>query len=283
MHEAYIRQAIESILSQDVDFSIELVIGEDCSSDRTRAVCEEIAERDKRVRLLQCERNLGATRNFTLALLACEGEYIALCEGDDYWTDPQKLRKQVKFLDGNPDYAGAAHQAITMRDGVNIGTFKENVPSVIRTENLIQGRLFHTASFLFRRPAIDLFINSPPVLSCDRLLNFCVSFLGKIKYSKESMCVFRVHDFGLSNTATIGQMKQDLLCIPYLSKIYPEFPRFQYLSYVYATIGLKKFARLDQKIYYFILFFIYSFSRFPDNLFDMYKYIKRKFINKFDW
>ncbi len=58
-HEVYIRQAIESILSQDVDFPIELVIGDDCSPDGTAAICEEFARRDPRVRLLSRERNLG--------------------------------------------------------------------------------------------------------------------------------------------------------------------------------------------------------------------------------
>ena len=265
-HELYIRQAIESILSQDVNFEIELVIGDDFSPDGTAAICEEFARRDKRVRLLSYERNLGPMPNFTRTLIECSGEYIALCEGDDYWTDPQKLRKQVQFLDENSDYAGAAHQANMIRDGVSLGSFKEDVPNALTTNDLIQGRLFHTASVIFRRRAVDLFIESPEVVSCDRLLNFCISFIGKIYYSPECMCVYRLHIGGLSVTASIEQMKKDLLCVEYLTLVYPKFPKYKYLSYVYATIGLKKAARIDQRIYFLLMSFIYSFSNFPNNI-----------------
>lgn len=265
-HAAYIRQAIESILSQDIDFPLELVIGDDCSPDRTGAICEEIAARDPRVRLLSRERNLGVMPNFTRTLLACTGEYVAVCEGDDYWTDPQKLRKQVQFLEAHPDYAGATHQSMVITDNAAVRTFKDGVPSTLTTTDLLGGRLFHTASVIFRRPVLKLFIESPLVLSCDRLLNFCISFLGKVHYSEECMCAYRLHGGGMSSNASMEQMKLDLNCISYLKQVYPAFPKYRYLSYVYATIGLCKAARFDQKIYYLSLFFIFSFANFPGNL-----------------
>jgi glycosyltransferase involved in cell wall biosynthesis len=265
-HEAYIRQAIESILSQDVDFPIELVIGDDCSPDGTAAICEEFARRDARVRLLSRERNLGVMPNFTRTLLACTGDYIAVCEGDDYWSDPQKLRKQVQFLDVHPDYAGATHQSMVITDNVAVRTFKDCVPSTLTTIDLIGGRLFHTASVMFRQPVLELFSESPLVLSCDRLLNFCISFLGKVHYSQECMCAYRLHGGGMSSNASVEQMKLDLNCISYLKRVHPAFPKYRYLSYVYATIGLCKAARFDQKIYYSSLFFIFSFANFPGNL-----------------
>lgn len=265
-HEAYIRQAIESVLSQDVDFPIELVIGDDCSPDGTAAICEEFARRDARVRLLSRERNLGVMPNFTRTLMACTGEYIAVCEGDDYWTDPQKLRKQVQFLDAHPDYAGTTHQSMVITDNAAVRTFKDSVQSTLTTIDLIGGRLFHTASVMFRQPVLKLFSESPLVLSCDRLLNFCISFLGKVHYSEECMCAYRLHGGGMSSNASMEQMKLDLNCIPYLKRVHPAFPKYRYLSYVYATIGLCKAARFDQKIYYLSLFFIYSFANFPNNL-----------------
>lgn len=265
-HEAYIRQAIESVLSQDVDFPIELVIGDDCSPDGTAAICEEFARRDARVRLLSRERNLGVMPNFTRTLMACTGEYIAVCEGDDYWTDPQKLRKQVQFLDAHPDYAGTTHQSMVITDNAAVRTFKDSVPSTLTTIDLTGGRLFHTASVMFRQPVLKLFSESPLVLSCDRLLNFCISFLGKVHYSQECMCAYRLHGGGMSSNASVEQMKLDLNCISYLKRVYPAFPKYLYLSYVYATIGLCKAARFDQKLYYISLFFIFSFANFPGNL-----------------
>jgi glycosyltransferase involved in cell wall biosynthesis len=265
-HEAYIRQAIESILSQEVDFPIELVIGDDCSPDGTAAICEEFVCRDPRVRLLSRERNLGVMPNFTRTLLACTGEYVAVCEGDDYWTDTQKLQKQVQFLDAHPEYAGAAHQSMVITANVAVRTFKDDVPPTLATIDLIGGRLFHTASVIFRRPVLNLFSNSPLVLSCDRLLNFCITFLGKVHYSRDCMCAYRLHSGGMSSNASVKQMKLDVNCVPYLKRLYPAFPKYQYLSYVYATIGLCKSARFDEKIYYLLLWFIFSFANFPSNL-----------------
>lgn len=265
-HASYIEQAIQSILSQDVDFSIELVIGDDCSTDNTAVICQEFAQRDARVRLLSRERNLGVMPNFTRTLRACEGEYIAVCEGDDYWTDPLKLRKQIGFLESHQDYAGSTHQAQVIIDNVPVRQFKESVSTTLTTTDLLGGRLFHTASVVFRRPVLDLFCNSPLVLSCDRLLNFCISFLGKIHYSEESMCAYRLHGAGMSSNATVEQMKLDLNCIAYLKLLQPLFPKYRYLSYVYATIGLCRVARPDQKLYFLMLSFIYSFANFPSNL-----------------
>lgn len=265
-HGAYIKQAVESILAQDVDFSLELVIGDDCSTDNTVAICQEFTQRDARVRLLPRERNLGVMPNFTRTLRACEGEYIAVCEGDDYWTDPLKLKKQIGFLENHQDYAGSTHQAQVIIDNAPVRQFKENVPATLTTIDLLGGRLFHTASVVFRRSMLDLFCNSPLVLSCDRLLNFCISFLGKIQYSEESMCAYRLHGAGMSSNATVEQMKLDLNCIAYLKQLQPAFPKYRYLSYVYATIGLCRAARLDQKLYFLMLSFIYSFANFPVNL-----------------
>lgn len=265
-HGAFIRQSIESILSQETEFDIELVIGDDFSVDGTASVCEEYAIRDSRVRVLPHDRNLGVMPNFTRTLNACRGEYIAVCEGDDYWTDPAKLRKQVRFLEAHPDYAGTVHQALIVVDDSPVRYFKDNVATDLGTNDLIGGRLFHTASVMFRRSVLDLFCNSPLVLSCDRLLNLCISFVGRIRYSDECMCAYRLHGAGMSSNATVDQMKMDLNCIPYLQRIRPSFPALRYRSYVYATIGLCRAARLHERIYYLFLSFVLSFANFPDNL-----------------
>ena len=278
-HEAYIRQAIESVLSQEVDFPIELVIGDDCSPDGTAAICEEIARRDPRVRLLPRERNLGVMPNFTRTLQACKGEYIAVCEGDDYWTDPLKLRKQVRFLDEHSDHAGAAHQSMVLIDDRAERLFRAAVPSTLTTKDFIGGRMFHTAAIMFRRPAVHLFSGSPPVLSCDRLLNLCISFLGKVHYSPECMCVYRRHGAGMSYNVSATQLKTDLNCVPYLAGLDRRFPKYRYKAYVYATIGLWKRSTVIQKITYTTMAAVYSFSFFPDNVVLAFQWLGRRLTN----
>ncbi len=97
-HEKYIRQCIDSILMQK-DVNFELIIGDDCSADNTRNILEEYKKNyPKIINLLSKTENLGVTKNIKRCLNAVKGEYVAFCEGDDYWTDPLKLLKQSNYL-----------------------------------------------------------------------------------------------------------------------------------------------------------------------------------------
>jgi len=104
--ENYIAQTIESILKQKTNFSFQLVVGEDCSSDNTRAVCEAFVQSyGHKVKLLPSpEKNMGLIANYMRTIKECDGKYIAICDGDDYWIDDHKLQKQVDFLEENPEY-----------------------------------------------------------------------------------------------------------------------------------------------------------------------------------
>lgn len=104
--EAYLPQALDSILAQQCDFDFEIIVGEDCSTDNTRKVCLSYqAKYPDKIRLLLHEKNQGLVENFFQLLEICRGEYIAKVDGDDYWCNPLKLQQQVAFLDQHPDYA----------------------------------------------------------------------------------------------------------------------------------------------------------------------------------
>jgi len=104
-HEDYIVECIEGALSQVVDFEYEIVIGDDKSTDKTLKICEEYASKyPEKIRLIKRDVNLGMMANWIDTIESCQGKYIAICEGDDYWTDPLKLQKQVVFLEKNEDY-----------------------------------------------------------------------------------------------------------------------------------------------------------------------------------
>lgn len=106
-HEKYIREAIEGVLMQECDFEIELIIANDCSTDQTDNVIQDILESHPKassIKYIKHNNNLGMMPNFIFALQQCNGQHIAVCEGDDYWTDPFKLQKQVDFLDNNSEY-----------------------------------------------------------------------------------------------------------------------------------------------------------------------------------
>ena len=106
-HEKYIRQAIEGVLMQQCDFEVELIVANDCSPDATDQIIKEIIQshlRSSWIKYICHDKNVGIMSNFIFSMQECKGEYIALCEGDDYWTDPLKLQKQFDFLDNNSEY-----------------------------------------------------------------------------------------------------------------------------------------------------------------------------------
>lgn len=126
--EQYIRQALDSILMQQVNFDYEIIIGEDCSTDGTAAICEEFAERIngltdermnglKEVHVYHHNPNKGLIGNWEFVLNHCHGEYIAMLEGDDYWTNPNKLQTQVDYLDEHPEMVLTFTSADTLYEG----------------------------------------------------------------------------------------------------------------------------------------------------------------------
>lgn len=109
-HEKYISEAIKGVLMQKTNFSIEFIISEDCSTDNTRKIVVEYANKyPEKIRPILPEKNLGMMKNFFETMQAASGKYIAICEGDDYWIDPLKLQKQVDFLEENPDCSICFH------------------------------------------------------------------------------------------------------------------------------------------------------------------------------
>jgi len=103
--EETIAQAIESVLSQEGNFSLEIVIGEDASTDQTRQICINYQQRYPGIiKLLLQEENQGVLKNFIDTIRLCKGEYIGICAGDDYWIDSQKIEKQLYFLQQHPDF-----------------------------------------------------------------------------------------------------------------------------------------------------------------------------------
>ena len=103
--ESTIRQTLDSILAQKGDFDLELIIGEDCSTDSTRSICEKyiVHRTPYTIRLLPNVRNLGIMANFARVMQACTGDYVGICAGDDYWCDEYKLQKQLDYFHSHPD------------------------------------------------------------------------------------------------------------------------------------------------------------------------------------
>ena len=114
-HGPYVRQCLESLLAQKVNFKYEIVVGEDCSQDGTREILLEFKEKyPDMFTLLLNDENQGTARNNHNIKLHCRGQYIATCESDDFWIDENKLQRQVDFLDAHPEYVGIASNYVNV-------------------------------------------------------------------------------------------------------------------------------------------------------------------------
>ncbi len=103
-HANFIAQAIEGVLQQKTNFPFELIIGEDCSTDGTREIVFEYQNKHPDIiRVITSDKNVGAKENSYRTRKACQGKYTAFCEGDDYWHHPEKLQKQVDYLESHPE------------------------------------------------------------------------------------------------------------------------------------------------------------------------------------
>lgn len=198
--ERYIATAIESVLAQQTDFPFEVVLADDRSTDGTGDICREYQRRYPGiVRLVHREKNLGAVPNYLETFKACVGEYVAFLEGDDYWTDPNKLQKQVAFLDANPEYAICCHNVIAVDDqGVSRGGLLRNVSETTTVKDLCRGDYISTPSCMVRNHLLDelpSWIYALP--GCDWALDLLHAEKGKIQFFPETMAAYRIHTEGI--------------------------------------------------------------------------------------
>ena len=114
--ENYIRETLDSIISQKTSFPIEIIIGDDCSTDKTKKILMEFCEKYSNISYVSHKQNKGIVENLLSILQIAKGKYIAISGGDDYWINPFKLQKQYDFLESKPDFAACFHNAIVKNE-----------------------------------------------------------------------------------------------------------------------------------------------------------------------
>ena len=228
-HGPYIEQAIESVMMQQTDFDFKLYIGEDGSPDDTAAICKKLhAKYPDKIALFLNEKNTGAHPNGIKMYHVCfdsGAKYTALIEGDDYWTDPLKLQKQVGFLEANPDYSICFHNVDILKKGsIEMSHLSLHVPETTTILDLAKRNYIHTCSVIFRN---HLFGDFPEYFATapvgDYYLHLLNAKYGKIKYFDAIMGVYRLH--GTSVWSSQQQHERELRWVTFLKRIRPEFPR----------------------------------------------------------
>lgn len=230
-HEPFLRQALESVLAQQIDFSYEIIVGEDASTDGTRRIVLEYEQRYPTIfRPIYQSQNVGMGANFQACLEACRGQYVALLEGDDYWTDPQKLHRQVAWLDEHPDFSlcfhlvedqyedGSRPNAVPhtfARDEYQFDDLLTPIYTVVSTGAIVLRNARPTwPAWLFTVKPIDF----PLVVLCAEL--------GPVKLLPQVMGVYRIHRGGIwSGAPRHLNIKSFLLMYEQLWRHYAATPR----------------------------------------------------------
>ncbi|WP_432409976.1 glycosyltransferase family 2 protein [Rasiella sp. SM2506] len=204
-HQEYIVECLESILMQKTTFPFEIILGDDESLDDTREICKQYASRypdtirlflRNRKDVIHINGNPTGRYNFIENLKACESEYIALCEGDDYWTDPLKLQKQVDFMEKNLDYGICFHKVAIYDESLKVLSHNvptRNVPTETSIIDLASGNYIHTPSVLLRNDF------NLPNWFCNTVIGDWTFYMiiikdRKIKKIDDVMAVYRKHD-----------------------------------------------------------------------------------------
>lgn len=216
-HSRFIRQAVESVLQQRVDFTVEILIGEDCSGDDTRAVLLALAgEHPGRLQLRLHNRNIGMSENYADLLSACRGEFVALLEGDDYWTNPQKLSRQVNFLVQRPECPLCFHDALVVGDftleSLRRHYCEPKPPKFSTFADLMVRNFLPTCSVMFRRALLQPLPNALRKLPMQDWPSWAlIARHGPLAFLDETWSCYRIHSGGAWSSQTTERQLRNAL------------------------------------------------------------------------
>jgi len=221
--ENYIEESIKGVLSQFFNRDIELIISDDCSPDNTEAIVQKIIHTHPNgswIKYIRHAENKGAIPNFAWSISQAKGKYIAICEGDDYWTDPLKLQKQIDFLENNKDYSIIYHKVKEINTSCNQADTILTSPDKEQTyelKHLAAKNFIHTPSVVFRKNFNEL----PPWIAYSPLGDYPLHMLnaqyGLIKYLPEEMAVYRVGNGIWSSQSRIHQIVNTMFTVKLLT------------------------------------------------------------------
>lgn len=203
-HAPYIKQAIESVLNQKHDYSFEIIIADDCSTDGTLEIAKEYQLKyPSAIRLISQPVNVGAAKNFMNLLSAAGGKYIAYLEGDDYWSNELKLQQQIGFLEEHPDYSICFSNVLEsfsedLHDPRNFLHGGSGSKSTTSINDLLYENYIQTASVVFKNKLFNYFPGwYAGLMPGDWPLHILNAQFGKIYYDDACMCVHRNYSDGV--------------------------------------------------------------------------------------
>ncbi|SEG31566.1 Glycosyltransferase involved in cell wall bisynthesis [Methylobacterium sp. 190mf] len=199
--ESFIRQTLDSILSQRTDFPFELIVGDDKSSDGTAEIIAEYATRHPNLVAILRPENVGVVKNLDDIAGRVSGEYVAICEGDDYWTDPDKLQRQFDYMQQRPEYTLCYHPVkVVYEDMPGVATiYPEHCAAQPTLSDLAVRNFIQTNSVFYRwryRGGERLEIGRG-IIPADWYIHLMHAEVGRIGFLPQIMAVYRKHAGGI--------------------------------------------------------------------------------------
>ncbi len=287
-HEPYLRDCLEGFVMQQTNFPFVAIVHDDASTDGSVAIIREYEEKYPHIfKPIYETENQYSKRDGSLdrimdeAINATGAKYVAMCEGDDYWTDPLKLQKQVDFMEANPEFSMCFHGAeIKNETDTKIITTCQNIEDKeYFTNDIFPGWVVPTASVVFRRLMVDIFPqlkNSYWIKYGDIVLFLKCTHTGRVWGMKDKMSVYRMTNNGAVVSQCLDPKSEEKVCnhyrflmmnFPQLDKKWPS----EYIAQHYYT-KFRNIKKMGYKLRY--LFVALRFS--PCLVFDkLYSAIKR--------
>ena len=209
-HELYIANAIRSVLNQKIKYNYEIIISDDCSADKTLEICQEFqAKYPDIIKVFSSEKNIGYEKNFFNNFKRCNGQFVAMLEGDDFWTDKREIEEDIMFLKNNNEYSGVCSNFNTLDGGIKKPYYisKPWGKDVFTIEDLLKVWTIHINTLVFRNEMLDLNLVDGEVICADIALAIILAYKGPIKYNDKITATWRLHEKGFSNKLNANHFK----------------------------------------------------------------------------
>lgn len=290
--ESYIADALDGFLIQETNFAFEIIVRDDCSSDQTAAIVKQYADKYQNIIKPIFESSNQYSKGiqpFPAVMNRSIGKYIAICEGDDFWTDPTKLQNQIDFLEQHPDYSLIFHNA-EIRDydynGVVIDTrpHTTNIPTgEVSVAQVLMNKIVPTASVVLRNVDLSYYFSKKYPVGDTPLFMYMAKF-GRLYYSDEITSVYRLLTTGMVKSQ-LNTMKKHSAFIPYYKDLQKEFSEFdidetidksiarKYMLTIIAAIKEKEYLSLLHYLLFFLFLYPKDFLKMADEVLNK-AYIK---------
>lgn len=273
-HKKFIRETLEGFVCQKTNFPFEVIIGDDGSTDGAPDIIREYAQKyPDIIKPVLRQQNLGAEKNFRDIAARVKSEYVAICEGDDYWTNENKLQKQVDFLDTNPDFSICFH---TVRCSYDNGSQSDYIypcekerfnKTVLNLDDLLVNNFIQTNSVVYRWRfnESETFEDSLPydILPGDWYISLLHAQKGEIGFINQTMSVYRKHENSMwwdnYNQSDEFRVKNGPKVIRFLTSLEKNFPKYLQIRghgytvkaakvYFQSCLKLKRFKEMNEII-----------------------------------